>query len=120
MIDILDRLFSKLIRLGGKCKKCGRKENLQCAHIHSRRNFNTRWDEDNAVALCCYHHLFWAHKEPVQFSEWVKERMGEKRYNDLRIRANTPVKGQDLHLVEIYLRMRIGSEKTKQDYKYLK
>jgi hypothetical protein len=44
---------------------------------------------DNAVTLCYRHHLFWAHSEPIQFTEWVKKRLG-KRFGPLQRRAMTP------------------------------
>jgi len=112
-IKKLDKLFSEYIRKrDGKCLKCGKKTNLQTAHIHSRRHFNTRWDETNAVTLCVRCHLFWAHKEPVEFTEWVKKLLGEKKYENLKIRARTIVKGQDLKAIEIYLK-----EKLKENNK---
>ncbi len=69
-----DVLFSKVIRLrDGKCLKCGTTENLQCAHIASRKHLAGRWESDNALTLCYRCHIHWAHKEPIEFSEWVKE-----------------------------------------------
>lgn len=70
----LDILFSKVIRARDKkCLKCGKKENLQCAHISSRTHLAGRWNELNAITLCTGCHLFWAHKEPVEFSEWLHD-----------------------------------------------
>jgi hypothetical protein len=34
--------------------------------------------------------LFWAHSEPIQFTEWVKKWLGLKRFRELRRRAVTP------------------------------
>jgi hypothetical protein len=50
-----------------------------------------RWDKDNAFCLCVADH-FWAHKNPVDFTEWVKEMLGQERYNLLRVKANMIVK----------------------------
>jgi hypothetical protein len=45
--------------------------------------------------------LFWAHSEPIQFTEWVKKWLGLKRFRDLRRRAMTPKIWTPLELVEI-------------------
>lgn len=69
----LDVIFSKVIRARDKkCLKCGKRENLQCAHVSSRTHLAGRWNEMNAITLCTGCHLYWAHKEPVEFSEWLK------------------------------------------------
>lgn len=103
-IKKLDKLFSQYIRNRDKrCLRCGKKENLQCAHIFSRRHFNTRWDEENAVTLCYACHLHWAHKEPVEFTEFVKKILGNK-FKNLELRHNLVVKNQDLEAIEIYLK----------------
>lgn len=104
-IKRLDALAKEVVFARDKCRcvKCGKSTTLAPAHIFSRRNFSVRWDTDNIICLCYRHHIHWAHKEPILFTEWVKEHLGEKKYNQLRLRANTPVRGQDLKLVEIYL-----------------
>lgn len=61
---------SKYVRArDGKCVRCGRTENLQCAHIVGRRAAYTRTDEGNAVALCpaCHLQLTEHPHEHVQF-----------------------------------------------------
>jgi hypothetical protein len=71
--DKLDVLFSKVVRTrDGKCLRCDKKDTLQCAHIASRRHLAGRWDEHNAITLCYACHIHWAHKEPIEFSEWLK------------------------------------------------
>jgi hypothetical protein len=67
-----DTLFSLLIRKRGKCEHCGKTDHLQCAHVITRSNRNLRWNEDNALCLCNYCHIFWNHKEPLEFAEWYK------------------------------------------------
>jgi hypothetical protein len=103
----LDTLFSELIRSKGKCERCGKKETLATAHIFSRRNFSTRWDKNNALCLCFACHFHFAHKEVMLFADWVRERMGDKEYKLLKYRAMTPVHGQDLKLIEIYLKQEL-------------
>lgn len=67
-----DKLFSLIVRSVGSCQACGenRYEQLQTAHIISRRYNNTRCDLDNAICLCasCHRHFT---DHPVKFGEFV-------------------------------------------------
>ena len=91
-----DRLFSAYIRSRGKCEWCGETNNtLQCAHIFSRRFLVTRWDELNALCLDAKCH-FKAHHKPLEFAEFVKDHLGEKKYYKLMRKAKTSVKKVDL------------------------
>src|SRR3990167_7578217 len=81
----LDRVFSLYIRNRDKrCLKCGTKENLQCAHIFSRTARSVRWNALNALTLCYKCHLFWAHKNPIEFTEFVKHYLGEQDFASLK------------------------------------
>jgi 5-methylcytosine-specific restriction endonuclease McrA len=89
----LDRLWSEAIKArdGYRCRRCGRTTNLQSAHIHSRSRKSTRHDLDNGLTLCggrC--HLFFAHKDPLQFAEFVKQELGEEKYTLLMVKASKP------------------------------
>lgn len=99
---LLDKEFSLIVRKKGRCSRCGKKDNLQCAHIFSRSLLSTRWNLDNAICLCGGCHLWWAHKNPVEFTEFVKEILGEERFDALRLQARTTVKwtemGMEYHL----------------------
>ena len=99
-----DKLFSLYIRNRDKvCQFPGcDKIKLHCAHIFSRRNRNLRWYSDNAVSLCYYHHLHWAHKEPILFTAFVKGWMGEERFNKLLLKKNL-IETTDVSLVLIWL-----------------
>jgi hypothetical protein len=102
----LDVLFSKYIRARDPiCVKCLRGQPTQCAHIFGRGKISTRWDENNALGLCFYCHLYWAHREPVEFTLWVQERMGAKQFAALKKKANTPYDSSNL---------RTDAEKLKQ------
>ena len=85
----LDKLMSQVIRSRGSCAWCGNNkyELLQCCHIYSRSNRQVRWDRLNLLCLCAGCH-FRAHKEPTEFTEFVKEYLGEQKYIELRHRAN--------------------------------
>jgi len=89
--DQLDKLFSKIIRSKGKCERCGKTSPLNTAHIFSRRNLATRWDKDNVLCFCVGCH-FWGHQNPILFTEFVKEKLGSERYEDLKVKANSTKK----------------------------
>ena len=64
-------------------------------HIFSRSRANLRWDLDNGVCLCAGHHVFSnfsAHKAPIDFVEWLREKRGESWYNSLREKSRMVVK----------------------------
>jgi len=88
----LDRLWRDAIhvRADRKCEYCGKESHINAHHIFSRSNFSVRWDVDNGIALCAGHHVFGnfsAHKSPVEFVEWLKEKRGERWYEELRMKA---------------------------------
>jgi len=80
----LDKICSGIVRTKGKCEKCGRKNNLQSAHIFSRTYLNTRWDFTNQLCFCPDCHINFAHKQPLLFAEWVKKHLGIDKYNLLK------------------------------------
>jgi hypothetical protein len=75
-----DVMFSRLVREKRYCEKCGRNDiKLDCAHIIPRGNKTLRWDLINALCLCHRCHRFWAHMNPIDFTEWYKTKY-PKRY----------------------------------------
>ena len=75
-----DELWSKIIRSTGECQRCGKKTGLQAAHIISRKHKLFRWDLRNGLCLCVRCHLYWQHREAIEFAEWLKANYPEK-YN---------------------------------------
>ena len=61
-IDPNDTLYSKIIRIGGRCYRCGRSDRqLQCAHIVGRVHKSVRWMLEpvrNAIPLCWQDHAW--------------------------------------------------------------
>lgn len=106
----LDKAFSILVRKVGKCEKCGKKENLQCCHIFSRANRSTRWFRLNAFCLCGGCHLFWGHKNPVEFTEWTKERLGINNYEELRREAKSTKKWSVWEMEELLKNLEAQNE----------
>src|SRR5690349_15956172 len=74
-----------LERDGHACLRC-KKSNvvLQAAHVHSKGKYQRlRFELDNLLTLCIGCHLYWAHKEPLEFADWF--------------RANWPDRADKLH-----------------------
>ena len=81
---LLDGMFSRLIReRDGKCERCGTTERLQCAHVHSRRYMNTRWNLLNAMALCVGCHK-WQTERVLEGQDFFIDRLGVHAYAELR------------------------------------
>ena len=84
-----DKLFAFLVRSVGECqahdgRPCAGA--LQCAHGFSRSYHAVRWNERNAWALCQGHHLYYTHR-PLEWTDWMVVRLGQKNYDDLRAKA---------------------------------
>jgi hypothetical protein len=99
-IKRLDDLWAKVVkcRARGRCEYCGKTTTLNSHHIFSRSNKTTRWDVNNGICLCVAHHVFSnmsAHKAPIEFVEWLKEKRGEQWYEELRQRAKSVVRKID-------------------------
>lgn len=88
----LDKQWADRVKTRDKgCVYCGKRGGLNAHHIFSRSNHNTRHYLPNGITLCAAHHTFSstfsAHKTPVEFIEWLKERKGKEWYQDLRTKA---------------------------------
>jgi hypothetical protein len=111
-IKILDKLWAEGVRLKAKykCEYSGKTTALNTHHIFSRSNRTLRWDADNGVCLNAGYHTLgnWsAHKSPVEFIEWIKEKRGQEWYDRLRLRANVISKNQDFKLIKLELENQI-------------
>lgn len=83
-----DRLFSLRIRTrDGRCQNCGTTRDLQCAHGFSRSYRTVRWDDRNAFALCRGCHVKYTHR-PIEWDDWLRERMGDELYDEVRLLAS--------------------------------
>jgi 5-methylcytosine-specific restriction endonuclease McrA len=61
-------------RQGPKCLKCHESKPLHAAHILSKgANPALRFDLENVIGLCMKDHIFWAHRNPVGFTDWIEE-----------------------------------------------
>jgi len=127
-LDKCDILFSKIIRLrDGECLKCHRKGEpdkeglpiigLQCSHYFSRRNESTRFDEDNCMSLCAYHHDYLGHGDGKdEYKLMMIKKLGEREFKLLQIKANT-FKKKDRKMTYIILKKIYEDFKRKEKIK---
>ena len=84
-----DILFSQYLRKKiGRCEVCGKLNGLEVSHFFGRRSESTRHSEENCDILCHYHHRKF-HESPSSYVEWKKQKLGDKRYKQLEIAANS-------------------------------
>lgn len=88
-----DRRWAKEVKARDRyiCQRCGKAypeghRGIQAAHIFTRSRKATRLDPDNGLALCTGCH-WWGHRNPHEFTEFVKDYMGEEKYEDLQKRS---------------------------------
>jgi len=108
-----DNLFSRYIRgrANWKCEhpSCGKDyrnnpQGLHCSHYWSRSRESTRFDEENAIALCFYHHQNWGHGEGRdEYKAFMIQRLGQEGFDRLMLRAHLYCKRDD-KAVEIILK----------------
>jgi len=86
-----DALWSRLVKLPGRCVACGSTERLQAAHGFSRRYRGTRWLPINGFCLCVRHHMFWTHR-PLEWGEYLLQAWGAPAHEELLRLALRPAK----------------------------
>ena len=90
IVKKLDTLWSIKIRERDKiCQKCQKTKATQAAHIFSRRNLSTRWSLANGIGMCYFCHMFWAHREPVEFTLWITQKIGKSEFRSLNDANNS-------------------------------
>jgi hypothetical protein len=107
-----DRLFSEFIRKrDGDCKyraKCNGGwdyKELHCSHFYGRGRESVRFDPENADASCraCHHYVGDTEEGRKWLKEWKLAQLGQRAYDLLMLRANTPGKRDDV-LAKMYCR----------------
>jgi len=93
----LDKAWSLAVKLkaGMCCEYCGKTTYLNSHHVYSRSNRTVRWDLNNGYSLCVGHHTFGnfsAHKNPVDFGEWMLDDRGQEWLDALRLKAHATAK----------------------------
>lgn len=80
LTKLADKLWSDLVKLqwGNKCAYCWKKEYLNSHHLFTRSRRATRWDTDNWICLCSWHHTlsseFSAHQTSLEFFLWLEDK----------------------------------------------
>lgn len=101
--DKWDKAFSDAIRERDNwvCQRCqtyypeGKRQGLHCSHFYGRAKYSTRFDFDNAEALCygC-HQYFTSH--PALHREHKINRLGDTLFQQLTLRSNNRASKKDL------------------------
>lgn len=107
-IDVRDEWFAKCVkeRAEWTCERCGKyypeghRRGLDCSHYFGRRSRSTRWHPDNAFAHCrgCHQYLG---SNPLYFTQWVRDQLGDERHDWLMRRHHKPQKYTKADLREI-------------------
>ena len=98
-----DKVFSDAVRTRDKwsCQRCnkyypsGKRQGLHCSHFYGRAKYSTRFDFDNAEALCygCHQHLG-SHPEEHRKHKMIK--IGKSTFQKLTLRSNNRASKKDL------------------------
>ena len=110
-------LWSLIVRLGGKCEKCGTNQKLNAHHHYGKRALSTRWDTNNGICLCAGHHIFStvfsAHQTPALFVIWINKKRGKAWEERLRKKHRTIVKYSIEDLENLYINLQEEYDKRK-------
>lgn len=81
----------------GCCRRCGTTQDLQAAHVMSRRYMATRWDRANIMALCRTHHYMFT-EHPLKWEQWCRD--VDVPWDELRVKALTGPPMQPSFVIE--------------------
>ena len=111
-IDLLVKQYVHS-RDGYKCLKCGKGERLQAAHIFPKGRYQRlRFDPLNILSLCVGCHLYWQHKDPIAFLDWITVKY-PLRIEQLKVCA-AAARRVDLQELLIYWTEQIEKERDTQ------
>lgn len=85
------KLHSQIVRARGACENCGSVQNLQCAHVVTRKYSATRTDENAAFCLCATCHRRFT-DWPLEWAEFVEAKLGRTEYDRLQWKAEQVTK----------------------------
>jgi len=124
IIKELDDVVRKIVRLRDKkCQRCnrlrgynGKIKKVDCSHFYGRWYHSVRWNLDNLVLLCTFCHMNYFHSHPLEFTEFMKDRLGETRFDLLQI-VRHEVKKVDKQLMLIGLRQLLKEYEDNENIK---
>ena len=92
------KLHSLVVRQRGVCENCGMTDyaQLQCAHIVTRERNVTRCDPAAAFALCKGCHWTFTN-DPLEWVDFVVDKIGREAYDDIQRRSKAGVKANDAY-----------------------
>ncbi len=125
--DPADDAFSKAVRIRDKwtCQKCERvfleheRRNLDCSHFWGRGKENTRFDPENADALCGFYtsgrcHSKWEKEERKDYEAFKINQLGQEGFDLLEFRKNVyKKKDRKMRFVEMKEYLRLIEEEKK-------
>ena len=116
--EACDAHFSMAVRSRDHhcCQYCGG-PGTDSAHIYGRRSKVVRWSMDNAICLCRYHHQ-WFESNPVAFTDFLTEHLGEEHMDRLRVKARGTLKTTKALRLEISKHYREELAKYGADPRY--
>jgi 5-methylcytosine-specific restriction endonuclease McrA len=112
--DKYDATFSDYIRARDRwtCQRCkryfpeGQRNGVHCSHFIGRRKQGTRFEPDNADALCHGCHQQMEDLKGTEYRDWKMLQLGEQRFYEMQ-RQGTAVKkwkaGEKDELRDYYL-----------------
>lgn len=116
--DKTDKVFRQIIlkERPNLCEHCRKKDGRQVyvAHILPKGTYpRLRYQRPNILLLCYWCHMEWAHKNPLEFREWLCKYKGESILNDLRLMDRMLPK-MDLKMVHMCLKEQLKEIKNAQ------
>jgi len=102
---VLDEVFRFYIKCESNwmCVLCGAgfqvgNEWLDCSHFHRASHKGTRWQKDNCDSFCrwCHEDFEKEKNQRHKYYSWKRNQLGQERFDELRILANSIVKLNDL------------------------
>ena len=126
LVEKLDRVFSLYIRLRDsrafgyrafRCISCGAVkpfDKADCGHYYSRAKMSVRFDEDNCHAECSSCNRFKA-DHLIGYRENLIRKIGQKRFDILRLRSNGVRKWSAWELEELCKHYTALNEKMEKE-----
>lgn len=107
--DKLDKVISDIVRQreNWTCERCGKyfpeghRQGLHASHLYSRRHASTRHHTRSIFAHCFACHQYLG-GNPVEFTAWARDALGDAAFEELRERHHKTVKRTKAEKEEMY------------------
>jgi len=112
-ISKFDAVFSKLVRerANWTCEVCntyypeGNRRGIECSHFFTRSRQGTRLHPQNAACHCTKCHFNFG-GNPIEFSRWIKDHLGEQLAYDIEQLSHRIKKKTKAYREEEYLHLK--------------